>query len=60
MGKERKDVDARRATLLRRMSAGASDCVEKVIRFQNDDAPKYLENLNKFEQESRRISISID
>jgi len=60
MGKVQKDTETNRDSLLRRMSAGAGDVVEKVIHFRNDDVPKYLKDLAKFEQESRKVSVSID
>ena len=41
--------------LVRRMSVGASHVVEKVIPFADDDVPGYLANLDRFEEESRKV-----
>jgi hypothetical protein len=46
--------------LIQRMSAGATDVVEAVIPFRNDDVPKYLENLRRFQQESRQVEIMVE
>jgi hypothetical protein len=54
--KELKHGDSQ--NLLRLMSAGAPhEVVEKVIRFTNNDVPAYLENLKRFEIESRKANI---
>lgn len=33
--------------------------ITKVIPFLNDDVPKYLEKLRKFEEESRKVVIEV-
>ena len=45
--------------LLRQMSAGADNIVDEVIRFANNDVPDYLENLRRFEEESRKVRILV-
>ena len=59
MGKAMKETEESRENLLRRMSAGTNDFVEKVIPFQNNDVPNYLQNLAHFEEESRKTRIVI-
>ena len=46
--------------LLRRMAADSCDAVDTVIRFVNDDVPKYLKNLRRFHEESRKVEIFIE
>jgi len=46
--------------LLRQMTAGSQDAVEREIRFTNDDVPEYLENVRQFHEESRKTSIPVD
>jgi hypothetical protein len=45
--------------LLRRMSAHCQQGTveKKVIPFQNEDVPKYLRNLRRFERMSRRVVL---
>lgn len=47
--------------LVQRMTVGdrADGVVEKVIPFVDDDIPKYLENLDRFEEESRKVRFRI-
>ena len=45
--------------LIQRMSVGATDVVERVIPFANDDVPKYLANLRRFQEESRHVEIVV-
>ena len=46
--------------LLRRMVANSPGAVTKTIRFANDDVPKYLENLRRFREESRKVEIFVE
>jgi hypothetical protein len=49
-----------RKVLLTQMTAKAKGEVkEAVIGFRNDDVPKFLRQLNKFEKQSRKSSITI-
>jgi len=41
------------------MAAKSDDVVEKVIRFPNNDVPRYLRNLRQFERESRKVRIIV-
>jgi len=46
--------------LLRAMTANSNDdVVERVICFANNDVPEYLENLRKFNEESRKVEITV-
>ena len=40
--------------LAQEICAQSSNVVRKVLAFQNDDVPRYLENLREFEKRSRR------
>ena len=59
MGKAAKKTEEIRANLLHHMSAGSNHFIEKVIPFQNNDVPNYLQNLTHFEEESRKTRIVI-
>jgi len=48
-----------RTEFLRRMSAGATDVVDRVIPFANDDVPKFLADLRRFEEDSRKVVILV-
>ncbi len=45
--------------LLRHMMADSQDAVDMVIHFVNDDVPKYLDNLRRFHEESRKVEIFV-
>lgn len=45
--------------LVRRMSAGTSDVVDRTIPFVDDDVPKYLAALREFREESRKVEIIV-
>ena len=45
--------------LVRQMSVGASYVVTKEIPFANDDVPRYLEKLRRFEEASRDVVIEV-
>ena len=51
--------DQARKTLLNKMLAKseAKDVVEKVIPFDNDDVPRFLEVLDKFEKRSEKVVV---
>lgn len=60
MADARPSITGSRQELLRRMSAGASEqIVNKTISFANDDVPEYLDNLRRFEEESRKVQIVV-
>ncbi len=55
-----RESDGRAATeFLRRMSAGAKDVVDRVIPFAHDDVSKFLANLRRFEEESRKVEVLV-
>jgi len=58
MRKDAKETDDS-GNLLRRMSDGNDNVVEKVIPFLNDDVPNYIQNLARFEEMSRSRMDSI-
>jgi hypothetical protein len=41
------------------MVKDCADSTTLVIPFDNDDVPKYLENLRRFEEESKKVKIVI-
>jgi hypothetical protein len=52
--------ERRRKVLLGEMSKQASGpTVEKVIRFQNNDVPRFLATLDKFEAQSRKARLVV-
>lgn len=51
-----------RQELVRRMCSQCADSegiVRKVVRFANNDVPEYLQNLRRFEQESRKVQVLV-
>lgn len=46
-------------TLIRRMTANSRDTVNKVIHFTNDDVPKYLQVIDRFENRSSKTRIIV-
>lgn len=49
-----------RKKLLKQMSRDADgQVIEKVIRFQNDDVPKFLKAFSKFQSESRKQRLMV-
>jgi len=56
MGTREASAKERRSALLRDMEARSPNSVKVVIPFQNDDVPRYLENLRRFEEWSRKTS----
>jgi hypothetical protein len=60
MGKITKTFEQSRKALLARMSARSrKPAVKKVIPFLNDDVPKYLRELDNFEQQSRNADLVV-
>ena len=57
MGKPEASAKRTREALRQRMASCSKEPVVKVIRFDNDDVPKYLKNLRRFQAESRRVRI---
>lgn len=54
MRKATKTFEESRMALLARMSARSrKPLIKKVIPFRNDDVPRYLRELDKFERQSR-------
>ena len=57
------NLDKRAITLAERFLKMAEErgeeVVIKTIPFTNDDVPKYLENLRRFEEASRKVNINI-
>jgi len=48
-----------RKAILRTMTANAKgDIEERVIRFQNDDVPLFLQTLDAYEAKSRQVKIA--
>jgi hypothetical protein len=48
----------RQQSVVRKLCAQAH-AVHKVVRFANDDVPQYLQNLRRFEQESKKVKILV-
>ncbi len=49
-----------RKELLVRMSAkSGNQAIKKTIRFRNDDVPKYLRELDKFEKASKKAALVV-
>jgi hypothetical protein len=46
-----------RKALLQRMSAKSASRVVRTIRFRNQDVPKFLKNLDRFERASRKSRL---
>lgn len=41
------------------VSARSGNAVRKVVKFSNEDVPNYLENLRRFRDESRKVTIVV-
>jgi hypothetical protein len=59
MRKPRASVVVTSKGLAKQARAGAAPGVSKVIRFANEDVPRFLHNLRRFEEESRRVKILV-
>ena len=59
MGLTDKQTNSDTQELVRKMSAVASNVVTKEIPFANDDVPRYLEKLRRFEKASREVVIEV-
>jgi hypothetical protein len=60
MSKATKTFEQSRKALLARMSARSRQpVIKKVIPFRNDDVPRYLRELDKFERQSRRANLVV-
>jgi hypothetical protein len=59
MGFADEQTDSDTQELVRKMSAVTSNIVTKEIRFANDDVPRYLEKLRRFERASREVVIEV-
>ena len=46
-------------SLAKEICAKSSNVVERVVAFNNDDVPRYLENLRTFEEHSKKIRIVV-
>ncbi len=51
--------ESRKNILIQMTSKAEGETEERVIKFQNDDVPKFLDELEKFESNSRKTSIMI-
>jgi hypothetical protein len=49
----------RKALLLKMSARAGRRIIKKVIRFRNDDVPKYLRDLDKFETASRNATLVV-
>lgn len=45
--------------LLRKMIAASPGVITRVVRFSNDDVPRYLAKLRRFREESRKVMIMV-
>ncbi len=55
-----KEFAEQRRSLLRRMTKASGGCsVEMVVPFINDDVPRYLKYLKRFEKESRKTNLMV-
>jgi hypothetical protein len=45
--------------LAQTVCAQSQNGVRKVVSFANDDVPKFLQNLKRFEEESRKVQIVV-
>ena len=60
MGKVTMSFKQGRKALLVKMSAKSrKQAIKKVIRFRNDDVPKYLRDLDKFEEASKNATLVV-
>lgn len=59
MGSADEQANSDTQELVRKMSALTSNVGTKEIRFANDDVPRYLEKLRRFEKASRDIVIEV-
>ena len=60
MGKVTMSFKQGRKALLVKMSAKSrKQAIKKVIRFRNDDVPKYLRKLDRFEQASKKATLTV-
>lgn len=60
MSKANKTFEQSRKALLARMSARSRQPeIKKVIRFRNDDVPRYLRKLDEFERLSRKANLVV-
>lgn len=50
---------SRKAILTQMTSNAKGKAQEKIIRFRNDDVPTFLKNLDDFEKQSRKNSITV-
>ena len=46
-------------SLAKEVCAKSSNVVERVVAFNNDDVPRYLESLRTFEEQSKKIRIVV-
>ena len=51
--------ESRKNILIQMTSKAEGKTEERVILFQNDDVPKFLDELDKFESDFRKTSIMI-
>jgi len=51
--------ESRKAILTQMSSNAKGKTQEKTIRFRNDDVPTFLKNLDDFEKQSRKNSITV-
>jgi len=60
MSKATKTFEQSRKALLARISARSRQrVIKKVIPFRNDDVPRYLQKLDKFERQSRNAKLVV-
>jgi hypothetical protein len=60
MKKTKTSFEQMRSALLAEMVARArGQVIKKVIPFRNDDVPRYLRKLNKFERRSRKANTIV-
>ena len=50
---------SRKALLTQMTSKAKGKAIEKIIHFRNDDVPKFLRDLDKFEKQSRKSHLIV-
>jgi len=52
-------AESARQALIQGMSNLNQESTKAVVQFQNDDIPKYLKNLARFEEHSKKVNIMV-
>ena len=58
MAKPKATSADQKESVVRKLCAQAK-AIQKVVPFTNDDVPQYLENLRRFEEESKKVKILV-